>query len=635
MEKNTKDTIENKTNDKASKTTGATVQVEVVGAEKAAADEKPKKSKYSLKEAFSKTNKLMILALSLALGFTVFFFSPMDIFLGNQREFVVEFKYAALPMLITSAAASAAVAAVLTLSLLINTKVFDVVSRLFAGLLLAMYTQTLFFNSRMASITGDTVDYSDNMASAITNAVIYCLIILLPLILHILASIFKKNKVLNLGKGMVIPYISGLIFLMQLVGTGSTILTTDFSKYEKMYNKYLAMGPTMSLSKEDNVVVFLADRLDSLWVDETIERYPEMSSNLKGFTFYQNNISHNTNTFPSVPQMLTNSLYKGEEWPDYTGRAWDGDTLPKRLTENGFDVNLLIDNLTTYSTIAQLDGQCSNLGESDAELIDFNYFGPSGIILTMSRLSLSKLSPYLLKTEFTRGMGSSLSQDFVRYLDDMPDRMPMTVSVDSDLAYYKYLKQNGLTDDNDNKTFTFVHLNCSHGANNTTAALNPDFFRANTADIYDTTRGGFEIIFRYIDEMKLLGIYDNSTIIILGDHGRAPVEIEVDNKPGLTSAITTALLVKPKNAPAENLKIDRDSELSNDFFAASVLEYAGLDHSDFGLSYNDVIEGDLHPERWLQTFDWHGYGDVVYKALYKVTGDARDFNNWEEQPNHE
>ena len=76
--------------------------------------------------------------------------------------------------------------------------------------------------------------------------------------------------------------------------------------------------------------------------------------------------------------------------------------------------------------------------------------------------------------------------------------------------------------------------------------------------------------------MKFLGIYDNSTIIILGDHGRAPVELEVDNKPGLTSAITTALLVKPKNAPAENLKIDRDNELSNDFFAASVLEYAVL-----------------------------------------------------------
>ena len=635
MKKDTKDTIKNTSDKNTSKPTGTTVQVEVVGADKATADDKPKKKKYSLKEAFSKTNRLLILALSLALGFTVFFFSPMDIFLGNQRDFVVEFKYAAIPMLLTSLAASAAVAVVLTLSLLINTKVFDVVSRLFAGLLLAMYVQTLFFNSRMASITGDSVDYSDNTASSAANAVIYCLIILLPLVLYILANIFKKNKVLNAGKGMVLPYISGLVFVMQLVGTGSTILTTDFSKYEKMYSKYLAMEPTLSLSKKDNVVVFLADRLDSLWMDETIERYPEISRNLSGFTFYQNNISHNTNTFPSVPQMLTNSLYKGEEWPDYTGKAWDGDTLPKRLTENGFDVNLLIDNLTTYSSIAQLDGQCSNIGESDADLIEFNYLGAGGIIPTMSCLSLSKLSPYLLKAEFTRGLGSSLSQDFVRYLDDMPDRMPMTVSADSDVAYYKFLKQNGLTADNDNKTFTFVHLNCSHGENNTIAGFNPDFFRANTADIYDTTRGGFEIIFRYIDEMKLLGIYDNSTIIILGDHGRAPVEIEIDNKPGLTSAITTALLVKPKNAPAEKLKIDGESELSNDFFAASVLEYAGLDHSDFGLSYNDVIEGDLHPDRWLQTFDWHGYGDVVYKALYKVTGDARDFSNWEEQPNHE
>lgn len=620
------------------KKTGTTVQVEIIGAEKSRESEKtsdkPKK-KYSLKEAFRTSNKLLILALSLALGFTVFFFSPMDIFLGNQREFVVEFKYAALPMLITSLSASAAVAGVLTLALLIREKVFGIVSRLFFGLLLAMYAQTLFFNSKMATITGDTVDYSENITPAIVNAVIYSLIILLPLILYIFANNFKKNKVLNCGKGMILPYVSGLIFVMQLVGTGSTILSTDFSKYEKMYTKYLAIEPTTSLSNEENVVVFLADRLDSLWMDEVIERFPEVSDKLKGFTFYQNNIAHNTNTFPSVPQMLTNSYYKGEEWADYTGKAWDGETLPKRLMENGFDVNLLIDNLTTYSSIAQIGEQCSNIGESDAELIEFNYLGAGGIIPTMSCLSFSKLSPYVLKTEFTRGMGSNLSQDFVQYLDDMPDRMPMTVGVESDMAYYKYLTKNGLTADNENKTFSFIHLNCSHGANNATAALNPDFFRADTADIYDTTRGGFEIIFNYISEMKRLGIYDNSTIIILGDHGRAPVEIEVDDKPGLTSAITTAVLIKPKNAPREKLALDRDSELSNDFFAASVLEYAGLDHSDFGISYNDVINGGLHPDRWLQTFDWHGYGDVVYKAYYKVTGDARDFSNWEEQPNHE
>jgi hypothetical protein len=238
--------------------------------------------------------------------------------------------------------------------------------------------------------------------------------------------------------------------------------------------------------------------------------------------------------------------------------------------------------------------------------------------------------PYAVKNEITSGLGSNLSCDFVTY--DMPDVMPMAVGVPSDLKYYDYLKENGLKADSQNKTFSFIHLNCSHGSGEDTAALyDPD----EPVNIYSTTRGGFEILFEYFDQMKELGIYDNSTIIVLGDHGRAPSEIEIDDLDGLTSAITTALLVKPAGAKAEPLKLDRYSELSNDFFPASVIEYAGIDHSDFGLSYQDVIDGELHPDRYMQTFDWHGFGRVVYKAYYKITGDARDFDNWEVLDGHE
>lgn len=632
MRKNKKDELQKKKNRKKryQKKTAVKSTTEKQRVKKKVAVKK--RRKYSLKEAFCTKNKLIILALSIALGFTVFFFSPMDIFLGNQREFIVEFKYAALSMLGASAVASLFVAGLCVLFLLICEPLFAGFSRLLFGFLLAIYSQSLFFNSRMASITGDDVSYTDNMTSSIINVVIFCVIMILPLILHILARFLKNNKVLNFGKGMIVPYVSGLIFVMQLVGTGSSILSTDFSKYKKFYTKYLAIEPTLSLSKEDNVVVFLTDRLDSLWMDEVLERYPEMSNKLEGFTFYQNNISHNTNTFPAVPQMLTNCFYKGEEWADYTSKAWDGDTVPRILTENGYDVNLLIDNLTTYSSLAQLDGQCSNLDECSPDIIDINYMGAGGIIPTMTRLSCSKLSPYILKSEFTAGMGSNLSQNFVRYTKEIPDLMPMSVGVESDLTYYKYLKDHGLNADNKNKTFSFVHLNCSHGDSFDLMAL---YNRLDTLDVYSTTRGDFQIIFKYIDEMKRLGIYDNSTIIILGDHGRAPVEIEVDDKPGLTSAITTALLVKPKNAPKEELKLDSISELSNDFFPASVLEYAGIDHKELGYSYNDVIDGGLHPDRYMQTFDWHGFGKVVYKAYYKVTGDARDFDNWEILDGHE
>ena len=581
---------------------------------------------------FNRKNEISILLLSLALGFTIFFFSPMDIFLGNQREFVVNFKYVAIPMLLTALAFSAALFLLQNLFLLIKEWLYQGFARLLFGFLLVIYTQSLFLNSKMTSITGDDAHYTDDKGFVIRNIVILSVIFLMPFILFILAKIMPKNKVLNFGKGMILPYVSGLIFFMQLAGTGSSILSTDFSKYDRTYTQYLSYEPATSLSKDGNIVVFLTDRLDSNWMDDVIERYPDVSEKFDGFTFYQNNVSHNTNTFPSVPQMLTHYYYKGTDWPAYTSEAWDQNTVPKVLTENGYDVNLLIDNLTTYGSIGQLADQCSNIKECDEDGISFNYLGAGGIVPTMSQISFSKLAPYILKSEITSGLGSNLSADFITYDHDMPDLMPMAVGVDSDLKYYDYIKQNHITADSSKKTFTFVHLNCSHGRDADTAALYDPNAKV---DITSTTRGAFEILFEYFEQMKKAGVYDNSTIIVLGDHGRAPDEIEVDDLDHLTSPIVTSLLIKPANGKSEPLKINSDAELSNDFFPTSVIEYAGIDHKDFGLSYQDVIDGDLHPDRYMQTFDWHGYGNVKYKAYYKITGNARDFSNWEELDGHE
>ncbi len=581
---------------------------------------------------FCKRNEIPIILLSLSLSFTIFFFSPLDIFLGNQREFVVTFGHVAVPMLLTALVSTLVLVLLLNLLLAVHEKVCTIVSRLLFGLLAAMYTQSLFLNSKMAAITGDDASYKDNDKSVILNLVLLTVIALVPLLLTLLAWLMPKNKVFNAGKGKVVPYLCGLIFAMQLAGTASSVLTADFSKYKKLYTSYLSYEPTLEFSKEGNVVVFLSDRLDSLWMDTIVEEYPDMKEKLDGFTFYQNNISHNTNTFPSIPQMLTNSYYKGEDWTDYVTKSWDGDTVPKTLSENGYHVNLLIDNLTTFSSVGQLEGQCDNIGHCDPEDVSFNYVGSGGIVPTMTILSLAKLSPYMWKTDLVNGFGANLSADFVKYGKDIDDMLPMAIGIDSDLRYNDYIRSHEFTADSQKKTFSYIHLNGAHDSSEELAALYDETI---PVDRWVTARGDFEIIFYYMDKLKELGVYDDTTIIILGDHGRAPSEIEREGKDGLESAITTALLIKPAGAEHEELQFDRWSELTNDFFPASIIEYAGIDHKDFGTSFNDVIDGDLHPVRWMQTYDFGGYGKAIYKTLYKITGDARDFNNWEAQDKHE
>lgn len=572
--------------------------------------------------------------LSVSISFTVFFFSPMEVFLGNQKEFLINFEQAAIPLLIVSLVCSAAVLMILILLYKICEKAFDIVLRLVLGLLLSFYMQTLFFNGKVSSRNG-IISYPEDLKTVVINFIVYYFILLVPIIVYAAANKKADIKWLNKGNKLIVPYAASLIFLMQLCGTSVTVLNTDLNKNENTYSAYFSYQPAMSLSDEENIVVFLFDRLDSLWMDEVIERYPEVKDELEGFTFYQNNIAHNTNTFPSVSQMLTGTYYKGESWVDFLESAWKESTVPHELKNHGYDVNLFIDKTTEFNNYNQLENICDNIEYCQRSDYSFNYVGKNGIIPVMTRLSFSRTLPYIFKGITTKNIDTGFSNDFILYSSGIDEKIaPVAVGAESDIKFNNYIKKYGLKSDSGNKTFTFIHLNGAHGQNEDIYSLYSNSGEIQDFDRISTARGDFEIIFEYLRQMKKLGVYDNSTIIIVGDHGRVALGLD-DGMDNLTYAITTGLLIKPLRSPSEPLKTDGKSELSNDFFMASILEYAGLEHSDRGYSYNDIINGNLHPNRYLQTFQYIEAGEIIYKNLYKVTGDARDFDNWEVQEKHE
>ena len=468
-------------------------------------ENKKVKTNPSQKSGFCKKNELTMLLISLAFSFTLFFFAPLDVFIGNQKDFIVGFGRVFPPMLITAAVAAAALFIFQNLMLLIHEIAYIIFSRFVFGLLLAGYVQMLFLNGKMTSFTGDAYHYTDNKVTTILNMALFAVLTLLPVFLSLMARYKPESRFLNFSGGKLLPYMCALFFLMQLAGTGTSIISADFGKYKKNYTSYLSYEPAMSLSKDENIVVFLVDRMDGDWMDEAVERYPELKEKFEGFTYYRNNISHNTQTFPSVPQMLTNYMYEGTEWADYVSKAWDGDTVPKNLKENGYNVNLLIDNLTTYSSVAQLKEQCDNIRQCSEDNIDYNYTGKGGIVPSMTRISLAKLSPYALKSLYTVGMGANLSSDFIKYKKVMDDRMPMATDVESDLRYNDYIRNHSFNADSEKKVFTYTHLNGAHNRSDRLVAL---FDETGTEPIerVETLRGDLEIVFYYMEQMKKLGV---------------------------------------------------------------------------------------------------------------------------------
>ena len=573
-----------------------------------------------------------------AFAFLVFFFAPMEIVYNNRQDFTVNPSDIFKPMFLLSAALTAGFSVVMLGSLMISDKLFFVISRIGLGGTLALYIQSLFLNGDMTAITGDAL-YNVSKAKSVMNMCIFVVIVFLPLAVNLIYRHIRgksKNSEEN-GFLKVLPaYLCGALIVMLGFGLSDTARKTDTETAEKSYDKTLSYIPMTSLSKENNVIAFLVDRFDSKQCDELLEKYPDLYEELSGFTFYQNNISHYSNTFPSVPSMLTGHYYKGYEKSnaaktEYLDDAWKENTVLDKLTENGIKVNLALDSLSTIVSAEQLDGRCSNLIGGDDLIKGFNYFGMKGILRTMTKLSLGKLTPYCMKGIFAGKLGSDLSASFIEYDNSIIDSfVPSGVGTGSDRKFYDFIKSHSFDADSSSPVFTMVHLNGSHSKSDDISGIYAGN-KGKKTDIYTTTCGELEIVFTYLREMKKLGVFDNSTIIIFADHGRVNLELDVDGKDHMEHENVSVMMIKPAGASvSEQLKLDPDSELSNDYMAASLLEYFGLDHSQNGYSFNDIINGKLHVDRIFNPFRWMKNNNYAALNEYRVTGNARDFSNWTE-----
>ena len=566
--------------------------------------------------------RLASLTVSLLTGLTVFFFSPAEIYLHNPLEFQLNAAHALLPMLLTAAAVTAVLFLLLRLIECFSAKAAAAVRCLLFGATLAGYIQMMFCNGNLGQIDG-VMQIGDVPDSTVyLNWFLFLALLLLPLILF--AATEKKP---DSGAGRIIrnkktlPTLCILLLLMQTGGFAS--LLPALSEAAKLESRqiYLSYAPAQSLSKEGNIVVFLTDRMEGLWFDEMLERDSSLTERLDGFTFYQNNVSQFTLTYPSAASMFSGIPFAAENASArYLDRVWaDEGNLLHRLHDSGWANYYLAEQGATVGALSNISDYTDNIRHTD-NVLQYNYCGNGGIIRTETGLSLLRMMPYLLKEIFLVPVNP---ESFSSFDTEQPDRMPQAITPETDLTFSRYLEAHPLRNDSSRKTASFIHLCCAHDRSAELAALCPANEPGDDSHIAAAC-GSFAIIAKYLTQMKQAGVYDNSTIIILGDHGRYPSEITRKGQKELDDVIMTTLLVKPAGAAHAPLQTDTEAELSNGFFAASILEYAGLDHSAFGLSYNDVITGHLQPERtlWLNN---------ELTQFYTITGNARDFSNWNYQ----
>ena len=489
-------------------------------------------------------------------------------------------------------------------------KAVDAAVHLIWGSLLAGYIQILFLNGNMPAITGEDTVFKVSSFYIVINALVWIAITLLPMVIWL---ILRKAKIkYNYERALISSML--IILGMQTAGLINASMSNRLPEGFDAKPQYLSYSTIMNLSAENNVIVFLLEHLDVLLMEEMLDRYPEIAAQLDGFTLYKNNVSEYNVTYPSVIKMLTQYEYSGGfiDMAEYMDAAWSQHSYIDTLKENGFTVNMLIDSSTTYSHFGQLLSKADNIRTADS----VRYL-PVNTAIYMGSISLGKFAPYIVKDSFMQMMHPGIGNEFYEFVYQPPgSAQPSVVGAQSDLAFYNYIKTNIMDASSEQNVFSFIHLNSAHPSNSLRydAAMGT-IVRGGSR--IDSKRANFEILNVYFDNMKSSGVYDNSTVIIIGDHG-IPFSIHNNNP-----AVTTGLLIKPPNSTGA-LQTDTHSELSHANFSASILEAAGIYINNSGLSYFDVINAGIPQTRYfrLTVEAWQAGG------VYEITGYAGDFNNW-------
>jgi hypothetical protein len=289
----------------------------------------------------------------------------------------------------------------------------------------------------------------------------------------------------------------------------------------------------------------------------------------------------------------------------------------KLLKEENYSVNIYTDDYYCYEDARDLEGYVANSSKAESvEVIE----KPS-LSLDMIRLSLFRVLPVAAKN----AVGSISTPDFEKYIV-YETEYPKYESADMKVIY-DYFGENPLTLFEDKNNFTFLHIAGCHLPNK----YNENFEAPEKSDEWNSMvsmQQSFKIINRYIDQLKELGLYENATIIITGDHGSLQnSDTRLPTDPSRPNPILTALFVKESGSSETPLAVSSAPVMQADILP-TILRSEGIQSdTDFGRSVFEIQEDEIRTRKHnFQSYQKDSGGYEVIE--YEIVGLARNLKNW-------
>lgn len=615
--------------------------------------------KRSYKGYTFKERLLPSILVSLLAPMTAAFIAPFEIFGNNMDEFkFVLADFWGLCFLIALGAS----AILTTILLLCRGRVFDVVFGLIFGLSIMFFVQSTFLSLAQTSLGGDGTSAVVPTNEIVVNTIIWVLVTVACILVMLLLNRYKDTvrliATMLLAIALFMSFVSFLTVslttdiynenhqsvspdeipneteqMTEAEGVGNETETSNgqggpstlpettpdeqtssetdtTAETEEEESRLLTVENLTSLAKDNNVVVFVIDRFSGEYYHEAMERCPEIFSELGGFTFFDDYISLYPRTFPAVSHLITGvktdfSLSRLE----YFNKAYTEAPIMNALSDNGFDINIYTDSYYGYDDASDMAGYASNIsGEVTYEIVN-----KPRLSLDMIRLGLYRSLPLVAQPI----VGDLRTPTFEQYVDYGTEHDVFSTDAKK---IYTHITSEDFTLRDTSKGYALIHMSGCHMPNR----YDENFGSPSAAEQRDSTVGmkqSFKIINRYIQEMKRLGVYDNATIIILGDHCDIGSDKDFPYYPHITG-----LFVKPAGKSTGDTNVS-NAPITTEDVLATILRAANAPMPEDG--WRTVFEIEENENRVRNYYFQRLLPNARYEeGIYEITGSGKTLANW-------
>jgi len=456
--------------------------------------------------------------------------APTEIYAYNSGDFVFRYKDF-MPSLLLFAAGMILVGYLLIRNVftVIQNHILAVIT--FSYVLLS-YVQTMFLNGDMNVMEGIAQSWTSDKIHI--NTAVWIALVLIIVSFAIKKSVFYK----------VCTYVSVVLISLQLLGLSSLLITGSLFHEDKVQ---LTKDSVFELGNGKNVVVFVLDTYDVQMIDMVENKDPGFLSQLNDFTLYDNMVSRFGYTAGSLPYLLTGILVD-----EYTNKEYEESTFLKDMKSGGTDIRLITEEQYVRAF--------------DKGLVDNRSDDWSAV------MEIGKTARQMIGCARYRGLPFALKDNYVYTEQDL------TACIDqadfylfgNDQVFYEDLTNAGVTVNNEYiNTFRMYHIYGAHSPYNFREDMTYDYSEQKPLEQW---RASLKIVYEYIEDMKKIGRYDDSTIIIMADHGPNSKQRAALETMGINFTDNLRPIFFIKRAGEKHDRYIRDHrETSHDDFCATVM----------------------------------------------------------------